>query len=82
MLLVMATGTGKTYTHFRLYGVYLNYQQLIGQNDAKNYKELFPNPDYFDLVIVDECHRGSAKDYIHTVLKTELRTVSLLLSRL
>lgn len=38
------------------------YQQLIGQNDAKNYKELFPNPDYFDLVIVDECHRGSAKD--------------------
>lgn len=38
------------------------YQQLIGQNDAKNYQELFPNPDYFDLVIVDECHRGSAKD--------------------
>lgn len=38
------------------------YQQLISQNDAKNYQELFPNPDYFDLVIVDECHRGSAKD--------------------
>lgn len=38
------------------------YQQLIGQNNAKNYQELFPNPDYFDLVIVDECHRGSAKD--------------------
>ena len=38
------------------------YQQLIGQNDAKNYRELFPNPDYFDLVIIDECHRGSAKD--------------------
>lgn len=38
------------------------YQQLIGQNDATNYQELFPNPDYFDLVIVDECHRGSAKD--------------------
>ena len=38
------------------------YQQLIGQNDAKNYQELFPNPDYFDLVIIDECHRGSAKD--------------------
>lgn len=35
---------------------------MIGQNDAKNYQELFPNPDYFDLVIVDECHRGSAKD--------------------
>lgn len=28
----------------------------------KNYRELFPNPDYFDLVIIDECHRGSAKD--------------------
>lgn len=38
------------------------YQQLIGQNDAKNYQELFPNPDYFDLVIIDECHKGSAKD--------------------
>ena len=38
------------------------YQQLIGQNDAKNYQELFPNPNYFDLVIIDECHRGSAKD--------------------
>ena len=34
------------------------YQQLIGQNGAKNYEELFPNPEYFDLVIVDECHRG------------------------
>ena len=38
------------------------YQQLIGQNDAKNYQELFPNPNFFDLVIIDECHRGSAKD--------------------
>lgn len=38
------------------------YQQIIGQNDAKNYQELFPNPNYFDLVIIDECHRGSAKD--------------------
>ena len=38
------------------------YQQLIGQNDAKNYQDLFPNPNYFDLVIIDECHRGSAKD--------------------
>ncbi len=118
VLLVMATGTGKTYTAFQIvwrllksglkkkvlyladrnilvdqsiqqdfkplekvthkidyskdknhleelgsYQVFFAlYQQLIGQNDAKNYKELFPNPDYFDLVIVDECHRGSAKD--------------------
>ena len=118
VLLVMATGTGKTYTAFQIvwrllksglkkkvlyladrnilvdqsiqqdfkplekvthkidfskdknhleelgsYQVFFAlYQQLIGQNDAKNYKELFPNPDYFDLVIVDECHRGSAKE--------------------
>ena len=118
VLLVMATGTGKTYTAFQIvwrllksslkkkvlyladrnilvdqsiqqdfkplekvthkidyskdknhleelgsYQVFFAlYQQLIGQNDAKKYKELFPNPDYFDLVIVDECHRGSAKD--------------------
>ncbi|MDE7148805.1 MAG: DEAD/DEAH box helicase family protein [Bacteroidales bacterium] len=118
VLLVMATGTGKTYTAFQIvwrllksglkkkvlyladrnilvdqsiqqdfkpldkvihkidyakdknhleelssYQVFFAlYQQLIGQNDAKNYQELFQNPDYFDLVIVDECHRGSAKD--------------------
>lgn len=118
VLLVMATGTGKTYTAFQIvwrllhsklkkkvlyladrnilvdqsiqqdfnplkkvthkidyskdknhleelssYQVFFAlYQQLIGQDDAKNYQELFPNPDYFDLVIVDECHRGSAKD--------------------
>lgn len=118
VLLVMATGTGKTYTAFQIvwrllksglnkkvlyladrnilvdqsiqqdfkplekvihkidyskdknhleeltsYQVFFAlYQQIIGQNDAKNYQELFPNPDYFDLVIIDECHRGSAKD--------------------
>ncbi len=118
VLLVMATGTGKTYTAFQIvwrllksglkkkvlyladrnilvdqsiqqdfkplekvihkidyskdknhleelgsYQVFFAlYQQLIGQNDAKNYQELFPNPNYFDLVIIDECHRGSAKD--------------------
>lgn len=38
------------------------YQQLLGADDAENYRELFPNPNFFDLVIVDECHRGSAKD--------------------
>ncbi len=118
VLLVMATGTGKTYTAFQIVWRLLNsglkkkvlyladrnilvdqsiqqdfkplekvthkidyskdkehldelksyqvffalYQQLFGKNDAKNYQELFPNPDYFDLVIVDECHRGSAKE--------------------
>ena len=37
------------------------YQQLIGQGGAKQYEELF-KPKFFDMVIVDECHRGSAKD--------------------
>ena len=115
LLLVMATGTGKTYTAFQIvyrllkaglvkkvlyladrnvlvdqsieqdfkplaktihkveyqkdlqggvtaYEVYFAlYQQLIGQGGKENYKELF-KPEFFDLVIVDECHRGSAKD--------------------
>ena len=117
LLLVMATGTGKTYTAFQIvyrllkaglvkkvlyladrnvlvdqsieqdfkplsstihkveyqndiktkgsvtaYEVYFAlYQQLIGQGGKQNYKELF-RPEFFDLVIVDECHRGSAKD--------------------
>ena len=115
MLLVMATGTGKTYTAFQIvyrllktglvkkvlyladrnvlvdqsieqdfkpltntihkvnyqkdkeqpdtaHEVYFAlYQQLIGQEGATHYKELF-KPEFFDLVIVDECHRGSAKD--------------------
>ena len=37
------------------------YQQLIGDNGAKHYEELF-KPEFFDLVIVDECHRGSAAE--------------------
>lgn len=115
ILLVMATGTGKTYTAFQIvyrllkaglirkvlyladrnilidqsieqdfkplgktihkvnfqedldsgitaYEVYFAlYQQLIGQGGRKQYAELF-KPEFFDLVIVDECHRGSAKD--------------------
>ena len=115
LLLVMATGTGKTYTAFQIvyrllkaekvkkvlyladrnilvdqsieqdfkpltntihkvnyqqdkenpdtaHEVYFAlYQQLIGQEGATHYKELF-KPEFFDLVIVDECHRGSAKD--------------------
>ena len=114
ILLVMATGTGKTYTAFQIvyrlltsgvkrkvlyladrnnlvdqsrdndfrplekvthkvnfakdrkdtitsYQVYFAlYQQLIGDDEQEHYSELF-DPDFFDLVIVDECHRGSAK---------------------
>ena len=50
-------GTGIT-----AYEVYFAlYQQLIGVGGKQNYKELF-KPEFFDMVIVDECHRGSAKD--------------------
>lgn len=115
LLLVMATGTGKTYTAFQIvyrllqseikhkilyladrnilvdqsiqqdfapleklihkinvakdnkttitsHQVYFSlYQQLIGDNDEEHFNKLF-KPDFFDLIIVDECHRGSAKD--------------------
>jgi len=124
ILLVMATGTGKTYTAFQIvyrllqsgakqkilyladrnnlvdqtisgdfkplekvihkinfakddrrtvtsHQVYFSlYQQLVGnktdddENDEEtlaHYKQLF-DKDFFDLIIVDECHRGSAKE--------------------
>ena len=37
------------------------YQQLVGDDDKEHFSELF-QPDFFDLIIVDECHRGSAKE--------------------
>ena len=37
------------------------YQQLVGDDDQEHFRELF-TPDFFDLIIVDECHRGSAKE--------------------
>ncbi len=44
------------------YNVFFSlYQQLIGQNGEKNYEKLF-DKDFFDVVIIDECHRGSARD--------------------
>lgn len=115
LLLVMATGTGKTYTAFQIvyrllksgmkrkilyladrnilvdqsiqqdfsplekvthkinvskddkttitsHQVYFSlYQQLIGDDDKEHFSELF-DKDFFDLIIVDECHRGSAKE--------------------
>ncbi|MBO7124559.1 MAG: DEAD/DEAH box helicase family protein, partial [Bacteroidales bacterium] len=48
-----------TYSAYQVY--FALYQQLIGENSEAHYSELFA-PNYFDLVIVDECHRGSAKD--------------------
>lgn len=115
LLLVMATGTGKTYTAFQIvyrllksgmkqkilyladrnilvdqsiqqdfaplsktihkinfarddkatinsYEVYFSlYHQMVGNEDEEHFREWF-QPDFFDLIIVDECHRGSAKD--------------------
>lgn len=111
ILLVMATGTGKTYTAFQIiwrlwkskakkrilflvdrniladqtmindfkhfgdkmtkienrnvdksYEIYLAlYQGITGNDEEKNIFKQF-SPDFFDLIIVDECHRGSAKE--------------------
>ena len=109
ILLVMATGTGKTYTAFQIiwrlwkskqkkrilfladrnilvdqtksndfkpfgpamtkisqrqidrsYEIYLSlYQAVTGAEEERNvYKEF--SRDFFDLVVIDECHRGSA----------------------
>lgn len=116
ILLIMATGTGKTYTAFQIiyrlwkarskkrilfladrnilvddpmrkdfkffnadsnnrkmtkiknrdankaYEMYFAiYQGVTGKEGfADTYKEF--SPDFFDLIVVDECHRGSAKD--------------------
>ncbi|WP_411820233.1 DEAD/DEAH box helicase family protein [Hyphococcus formosus] len=111
LLLVMATGTGKTYTTFQIiwrlwksgqakrvlyladrnilvdqtlvndfkpfgtvmakvgdrkidpaYEIHLAlYQALTGPNPSdKAFKSV--SPDFFDLIVVDECHRGSADD--------------------
>jgi type I restriction enzyme R subunit len=109
-ILVMATGTGKTYTAFQIiyrlwksglkkrilfladrtslidqtvrgdfrhfkdamtvikhkqidtaYNIYLAlYQGLSDGNDTDAYKQF--SPEFFDLVSVDECHRGSARE--------------------
>lgn len=46
----------------KAYEVYFAiYQGVTGQEGfADTYREF--SPDFFDLIIVDECHRGSAKD--------------------
>lgn len=111
IILVMATGTGKTYTAFQIihrlwksgakkrilfladrnalidqtrrgdfkhfkdkmtvvkhrqidksYEIYLAlYQGLSGTDDEANVYKQF-SPDFFDLIVIDECHRGSAKE--------------------
>lgn len=109
LLLVMATGTGKTYTAFQIiwrlwksntkkrilfladrnilvdqtmtndfkpfgsamtkiqkrqanksYEIYLSlYQAVTGTEDERNIYKQFSR-DFFDLIVIDECHRGSA----------------------
>ena len=111
ILLVMATGTGKTYTAFQIiwrlwksgakkrilflvdrniladqtktndfkpfgkamtkitkrtadkaFEIYLAlYQAVTGSEDKQNIYKQF-SPDFFDLIVIDECHRGSAAD--------------------
>lgn len=111
ILLVMATGTGKTYTAFQIiwrlwksgtkkrilfladrnilvdqtknndfkpfgaamtkitkrqidksYEIYLSlYQAVTGNEEDKNIYKQF-SPDFFDLIVIDECHRGSAAE--------------------
>ena len=44
------------------YEIYLAlYQAVSGTDDARNIYRQF-SPDFFDLVVVDECHRGSADE--------------------
>lgn len=36
------------------------YHQMVGQNDEEHFRQI--PAEYFDLIIVDECHRGSARE--------------------
>ncbi|MCR5769053.1 MAG: DEAD/DEAH box helicase family protein [Lachnospiraceae bacterium] len=36
------------------------YQQMVGQDDEEHFRQI--PAGYFDLIFVDECHRGSAKE--------------------
>ena len=44
------------------YEIYLSlYQAVSGTDDERNIYKQF-SPDFFDLIVVDECHRGSAAE--------------------
>ncbi|MBO5353015.1 MAG: DEAD/DEAH box helicase family protein [Lachnospiraceae bacterium] len=43
------------------YEIYLAlYQQLAGEDGEEPFKQF--KPEFFDLIVIDECHRGSAKE--------------------
>ncbi len=51
--------TGKVDTSYEIYlGL---YQAIMGGEDREAIYDKFP-PDFFDLIVIDECHRGSAAD--------------------
>lgn len=57
---IMTKVTGRTAD--KSYEVYLAlYQAVTGVSEAQNIYKQF-SPDFFDLVVVDECHRGSAAE--------------------
>lgn len=44
------------------YEIYLSlYQAVSGSEDIRNVYKQF-SPDFFDLIVIDECHRGSAAE--------------------
>lgn len=52
----------KNRTVDKSYEIYMAlYQGVSGAEDWKNIYKQF-SPDFFDLIIVDECHRGSARE--------------------
>ena len=66
LLLVMITGTALTkvanHTVDKSFEIYLClYQAVAGAREVDNLYKQFSR-DFFDLVTVDECHRGSAAD--------------------
>lgn len=43
------------------YDIYMSlYHQLSGDEDEEAFRQF--KPEFFDLIVVDECHRGSAKE--------------------
>src|SRR5215217_1714843 len=46
----------------KAYEIHLSlYQAVTGTEEEQNIYTQF-SPDFFDLIVVDECHRGSAAD--------------------